>query len=74
MIPNHVFQTEAWRHIADHLRSELSRLREENDEHMPDDQTAAKRGEITALKRLLAEADSANKPPLPRDAPAIYDQ
>jgi len=43
-----------WTRIADHLKSELDRYREQNDATLDVEQTALIRGRIAELKKILA--------------------
>lgn len=43
-----------WLRMAEHLEVRLYQLRRKNDNHLPVEQTAALRGSIAELKKLLA--------------------
>lgn len=47
-------QSPTWRKIKAHLEERLQLSREKNDNEQPEDKTALLRGEIRALKELLA--------------------
>ncbi len=53
MIPETVFQTEAWRHIAAYLLAEIQALHRRNAGDLSDTDTARTRGELRFAQRLL---------------------
>jgi hypothetical protein len=46
--------SDTWRFVQEHANAELARLRERNDGDLDPTQTAMLRGQIKALKKLLA--------------------
>jgi hypothetical protein len=46
--------SDTWRFVQDHANAQIARLREKNDSDLDPTQTAALRGQIKALKKLLA--------------------
>jgi hypothetical protein len=53
------FQTEVWKRLTQTLRQRLEELRELNDVHATPERTAAIRGQIAEVKKILALADEA---------------
>lgn len=51
------FNTSTWKQVSEWAAGEISRLRTKNDGDLDELQTASVRGEIKALKRLLALPD-----------------
>lgn len=53
------FFTPTWRRLSEHLDARLSELREQNDRPADESETAATRGSIAEVKKILALADEA---------------
>lgn len=51
-----------WRRISEHLNKRLSKLREQNDGDLPDEETAKLRGRIAELKLILSFSKDADRP------------
>lgn len=56
-----------WRAINDNLTKRLAMLREKNDKHLPESETAKLRGQIEEVKKLLRLPEALTDP-------AIMDQ
>lgn len=57
------FHTPTWRRLSEHLGARLSELRERNDRHEDESTTAATRGSIAEVKRILALAEQVSARP-----------
>lgn len=57
------FQSKAWKRLTSSLHARLQELRESNDTHVDPMQTAAIRGSIAEVKRILALDASASARP-----------
>lgn len=67
MIPKSVFGSAAWQAIASYANEKITSLREDNDSLMAPEKTALLRGQILALKELLAE-EMRSRAPIQREA------
>ena len=64
MLERNDFQSGLWLRLKDHLRAEIDTLRRKNDGDHDPVATAAIRGEIKALKKLLALDEGPGEPPI----------
>lgn len=55
MIPQSVLRSDAWTAVSTHLLEDLAKLREQNDNQLDRETTAALRGKIDYIKELLGQ-------------------
>jgi hypothetical protein len=53
MLTKDDFKTPTWQRVTEHLQTQLTMARQQNDKHLSAEETAALRGRISALKELL---------------------
>ena len=71
VIPRSILTSDAWSAVKAHLASEILALRERNDSKLQAEDTAHIRGQLHALKDLLALSDQ--PPEKQAQEPPMYD-